>query len=105
MMINFVVVQGDESMSAEKLRQLHVNSNNTSRNLLSGKELKDVPSANQSLVCLCFLMHGVVYLKLICSIIMFWLSWICIVVDVPDTDQLASFSVTDSVVCPCPTIA
>lgn len=49
---SYVVIQGDESVAAEKLRQLNLNSSTTSKNLISGKECREVPSANQSLVCL-----------------------------------------------------
>ncbi|KAL8111008.1 hypothetical protein AgCh_026682 [Apium graveolens] len=45
----FLLGQGDESVAAEKLRQLNLNSSTTSRNLIFGKESREVPSANQSL--------------------------------------------------------
>lgn len=45
----YLLGQGDESVAAEKLRQLNLNSSSTSRNLISGKESREVPSTNQSL--------------------------------------------------------
>lgn len=91
-------------MAAEKLRQLNLISNNTSRNLISGKEIRDVPSANQSLVCLCSCMHEVTYLKLIFDH-MFWLSVVCIrayTVKEYQIFRIVNFLpfVTGSVICP-----
>ncbi|WOH03363.1 hypothetical protein DCAR_0622760 [Daucus carota subsp. sativus] len=45
----YLLGQGDESVAAEKLRQINLNSTTTSRTLISGKESREVPSANQSL--------------------------------------------------------
>lgn len=45
----FLLGQGDESVAAEKLRKLNLNSSTTSRNLISGKESREVLSATQSL--------------------------------------------------------
>lgn len=45
----FLLGQGDEAVAVERLRQLEINSNTTSRNLISGKEIRDGSSTNQSL--------------------------------------------------------
>uniref|UniRef100_A0A5B7BJ74 Uncharacterized protein n=1 Tax=Davidia involucrata TaxID=16924 RepID=A0A5B7BJ74_DAVIN len=45
----FLLGQGDEAEAAEKLRQLELNSNPSSRNSISGMEMRDVSSTNQLL--------------------------------------------------------
>lgn len=46
-----VTFQGDEATAVERLRQLELNLNTTSRNLLQTKEIGEVSNANKSLVC------------------------------------------------------
>ncbi|KAK3026908.1 hypothetical protein RJ639_041092 [Escallonia herrerae] len=45
----FLLGQGEESVAAERLRQLEINANPASQSLLSGKETRDDSSAKQSL--------------------------------------------------------
>ncbi|KAM7475261.1 hypothetical protein LguiB_022504 [Lonicera macranthoides] len=46
---SFLLGQDDEAVAAERLRQLEINSNRTSQNLIPGNEIKDASSANHSL--------------------------------------------------------